>query len=262
MSERSVVGLVYFAFVALAACETRRVLSGGDAGSPMGDRPQDTSPQDVSSGAACGDHFGHCNVVSGSGCTPGLPERGCYQGDDGLHDGTICAPPGAGTDGTPCNPRLGSSECQAGFNCMVEFGRCVRFCCDVSDCGGTLPGLTPTCFRATQLPTGVGVCLYACSVLDVGDSCPSHLTYCAMAPTQSGSAQICYPRRTSPPTPEGGTCTAPNDCANGFDCVLLSGTATCRQYCDPANLIAHPCPVNRTCRARPTPPLGLCIPNV
>jgi hypothetical protein len=123
--------------------------SGGGAGAaPNGCNVPAIPP----SGGACVAGKFTCNPVTNQGCSPG---SGC----DRLNDGFVCFPSASEPVCGKCNPNTGPF-CGGGLTCDPN-GKCIKLCCDSSDCGGS------TCDKSVVLGPSAGL-LGACVLSDSG----------------------------------------------------------------------------------------------
>ena len=212
-------------------------------------------PRDSGYPSVCGMTLGTCNWVSNQGCDGGL---GCYRAsvDGGVRQ--LCATPGGGGWGAMCTR---ANDCQPGFACLGEPGRCTLLCCgaDHGRCGDVARGGREgaLCVGAV-LGTDSRYCIETevCDPLaTAGNGCPSDRPRCDVV-SSSGTTACGTVRGT--PGGDGAACCRSESCAPGFACIRdLSTTCAdsapngvCRRFCAPSTDAGSTCPAGQGCTLR------------
>jgi hypothetical protein len=189
-----------------------------------------------------------CRILPQMGCPAG---QTCYYVDG---TGTVCAAPGNGAPGTPCE--IGP-DCLPGYECLFisgASGRCRSLCLTDADCGAAGPCIA-VFDRFTMAPIpDIGDCLDACDPL--ASACPVPTDTCdviAVTTREGRSATATY-CRTPGSGADGSGCLDGAACAAGHTC----DSSACRRLC---RVGGTDCAAGRACVAsRGLPGVGICRP--
>lgn len=188
----------------------------------------------------CADAANRC--FGGTVCDPTDPAGSCRCGGIGP-TAPVCAPDQTCTSSGICagGDKCLNVACTNGTSCDPEDGAC--------KCGG-VGGLTCAANQLCVLANNNAACANGCD---------------ALSPTACGAGEGCYFDASQRDfgsfcalagvTGEGGTCTAPTDCAAGLHCTAGTPNNKCLKYCDAAANTG--CNANQACVQVPNAPAGL-----